>query len=195
MFHKLFAFVVSAAVSWPGGRYVDQTRTFELYVPAGYRVSTGPDKPSDSYIPACSPESSVCFQYPPGRYKGSDFESASVEVTIVGASSHDPCVSPFQAGDPAADRIEPNNPTETIDGLPYVHYSGGGAAAGHESGFDRYRGFDRGTCFVLSAELSYSGGGNPHTRKFSPKDQKQVMAELNSIIKSFRALRKSSPSR
>jgi hypothetical protein len=193
----LFLLIFSATITWPGGTYVDSTRNFQLRLPAGYRVRTGSDKHSDSYIPVCSAASTTCFEHPANRYTGSNFESASVEVTVLDGKTADACIHPGR-GVETVDaltnyKIDPTSPTRFIDGTSFVHNKGGGAASSHEDEFDRYWGFDRGTCYELSTEIStssYAVSKDVLKREFTHKDHAQVTAQLNAIIDSFHALKK-----
>ncbi len=151
-------------------------------------MHTGADKPSRSYIPACSTASTVCFEYPPERYAGSTFGSASVEVTVLDGKTADACHNSGGGVDTADDKIDPTSPTRLIDRIRFFHQKGGGAAAGHELEFDRYRGFDKSTCYVLSTRISYTGGKAISERQFTDKDHANVIAQLNRIIDSFHAL-------
>jgi hypothetical protein len=180
---KLLFLIFSATITWPGGTYVDPARTFELHVPDGYRVRTGPDKPSDSYIGVCSAASTVCFEYPANRYPGSNFESASVEVTVLGGKTAEACINPGKGTatvNASKDyKIDPTSPTRFIDHTRFAHHSGGSAAMSHEEEFNLYRGFDKGACYELSTDISYSSyavSKDVLKREFTHKDDAQVTA-------------------
>ncbi len=91
---KLIFLLVTNGALWSGGEYVDFSRSFQLSVPRDYRARTGADKISKSYIPVCHAESAVCFEYPPRRYVGTTFGSASVEVILSGATTEKACMDP-----------------------------------------------------------------------------------------------------
>ncbi len=92
---RKWAFLLLASGSvWRGGEYIDAQHFFRLRVPAGYRISTGPEKQNDSYLPVCLPTSTICFEFPLGRYSGTNLGSASVEVTVLNAKTAETCLHP-----------------------------------------------------------------------------------------------------
>jgi hypothetical protein len=91
---SLLILLFTIHVVWPGGDYIYPNHSFRLSVPPGYRVRTGTEKASDSYIPVCHADSTVCFEYPSRRFAGSTFGSASVEVTLLSATTEQACIDP-----------------------------------------------------------------------------------------------------
>ena len=185
--YRALLLLFSTVGVWTGGTYVDPDRSFELKVPAGYRVrtGTGAEKASDSYIPVCHPESSVCFEYPAGRYRGTTFGSASVEVFVSPAITKEDCVDP-------AEEVDRSGPMRQIDHIEFTHTRGGGAAMSHDVEFDRYWGFHNGTCFELAAAVTYTNLAvyDPGAiKEFTQRDKAKVADELKAILGSFRALR------
>lgn len=182
--------LLTASAVWPGGKYVDPNRLFELKVPADYRVRTGPDKGSDSYILVCHPDSTVCFEYPANRFPETNFNSASLEVTILKAATENACMDlAMREETTGADRSQP---TRVIDGMKFLHTSGGEGAMSHDIDFHRYWGFDRGTCFELATAIAYTNFAvyEPGAiKEFTAKDKAAVTDELNRIIDSFHALK------
>jgi len=73
--------------------YIAPDQSFQLDVPAHYGLQTGTDKTSGSYIPVCREYSIVCITAPPGRFKGTTFEDASLEVFLLDAQTASTCAS------------------------------------------------------------------------------------------------------
>lgn len=197
---RLLFLLFTIAAIWPGGEYVDPTGSFSLTVPAGYRVRTGPEKGSDSYIPVCHAESSVCFEYPAQRFPGTTFESASVEVTVLTGKTDKACMDAAMYAIPeqndSANGRGVRRPPRVIDGVKFRHIVSGGAAMSHDVDSDVYWGFDRGKCFELTAAVTYTNFfvyDPGQIKEFTSRNKAKVTAELNRIIATFRHF--SSPGR
>jgi len=133
--------------------YISPDRSFELRLPAGFGVETGKQKPSRSYIPVCHDESLVCITFPPGRYTGTNFGDASLEVTLLPAKTAQACLSALPD---ASFQIAAKNPSRAIDGARFLHALIGGAAMSHEITGDQYRNFKNGKCYRLSLQITFT---------------------------------------
>lgn len=177
------------------GKYISPDRSFELSVFPGYRVHTGKDKLSRSYIPVCHADSLVCITLPPGQYEGTTFEDASVEVTLLASKTMQGCLNPgkyeVSLSPDAAFQIDGNNPSRIIDGTRFLHAFEAGSAMSHDIATDRYRGYKNGRCYELALHIAFSNFKvyPPGTIKdFTRQEQRQVRAHLERILDSFRSL-------
>jgi hypothetical protein len=176
-----FMWIISIALALASTKFVSPDHSFELSVLPGYIVHIGKDKPSDSYIPVCHPDSVVCITFPEERFKGTNFGAASVEVAILPDKTSQACLNPGKNA----------SSVELINGTRFVHTLDGGAAMSHFIEIDRYLGFSKGKCFELSAQITstYFGAFDPGTiKEFTKQDEKRVNAQLTRIVDSFRAL-------
>ena len=192
---RLLILLFATNVIWSGGEYIDPNQSFCLSVPPGYRVWTGTEKASDSYIPVCHADSAVCFEYPPKRFAGTTFGSASVEVTILSATTEQGCIDSgkgvISEEANAEYRLGRSRRTQVIDGIKFRHTLDGGAAMSHDIEFNRYWGFDKGKCFELATAVTYTNFAvyaPGQIKQFTNRDQAKVTSELNRIIASFQAL-------
>jgi hypothetical protein len=192
----LFASGQAAVSAEPpsSGKFISADRSFELIVPPGYVVLTSKDK-AGGYTPICHDDSLVCITYPPGRYNGTTFQGASLEVTLLPAKTEKTCINPgkYEVSTlPEAEfRIDANSPKRVIDGVRFLHARTGGAALSHDIVSDLYRGFTHGKCYQLSVRVTFAvfavyDAGT--IKEFTKADQKRVTAELTRILDSFRAL-------
>jgi hypothetical protein len=159
-------------------------------------VYSGRDKPSRSYIPVCHDDSLVCITFPNGEYKGTTFEDASVEVTVLAAAkTAKACLTPGE-NDPSMSpdgefQIDRKSPKRVINGANFLHASRGGAGMNHHIGTDRYRGYLNGRCYELALNVTSSGFGayDPGAiKEFTRRDEKHVRAKFTRILDSFRLL-------
>jgi hypothetical protein len=176
--------------------YICADRSFKLSVPSGYSIHTGKDKPSHSYIPVCHDVSLVCITFPPGQYQGTTFGDASIEVTLLAPKTAEACLNQgtleVSTYPDAVFQIDSRSPTRVIDGVRFLHASGGGAASSHDIASDRYRGYKNGRCYELALSVTFTNFGvyDPGSiKEFSRQDEKQVTEELRRILDSFRSLR------
>lgn len=181
--------------SMSGGTYISADRSFQLNVPPGYGVHTGKDKLYGSYIPICHDDSLVCITYPSGQYKGTTFEDASVEVTLLAPKTSQACLNPgtfdLSTYSDAAFQIDAKSPTRVIDGAPFWHASVGAGASSHDVVGDRYRGYKNGRCYELSLAVTFTNfaafpAGT--VKEFTTQDQMRVATQLRRILGSFRSL-------
>jgi hypothetical protein len=184
--HKLLVLFSAAATVWPGGMYVDTTKTFQLRVPAGYGVENGKDKPAGAYLAVCHAGSAVCLTYPQSKFSGTNFGAASIEVTFATAGDEKTCIA-AEGGQP-----DSSQPSVTIDGVKFAHTLDGDAGMSHNLEINRYRGFDKGKCFELATALSYTDFGvypAGQMKEFTADNRAQVTAELQKIVFSFHVLK------
>lgn len=195
LFYILSMSQALSAQSLPG-KYVSPDRSFELTVPAGYIVLTGSVKTTLSYIPLCRDKSIVCITFPSDRYKGTTFNGASAEVTVLVARTRQACLHPgdyeISTSPDAEFRVDLKNPSRLIDGTRFLRSSSEDAAMSHYVLTDRYRGFDNGKCYELETRVAFSNFGvySPGSiKEFARADQSRVRAELSDIVNSFRSFR------
>lgn len=162
-------------------KYVSPDQSFELSIFRGYGLQTGKGKGSRSYIPVCHDESLVCITVPLGLYPGTNFQDAAVEVTLLPANSVQACLNPG--------KYEVS--TKIIDGTRFLHAPIYGAAMSSDVAGDVYRGYKKRKCYELSLKIAftnfktYSPGA---IKEFTSQEQKQLHAELERILASFRWL-------
>ncbi|MBV8827951.1 MAG: hypothetical protein JO108_01850 [Acidobacteriaceae bacterium] len=143
-------------------------------------------------IPVCHSDSVVCFEYPPHRFAGTTFVSASAEITLLGARTEKACIDPGQdvisEDEHALYHLDSSQPTRVIDGVKFRHTLDGAAAMSSDVEFNRYRGFDKGKCFELATVVTYANiaAYDPgQIKEFTSKDKATVTRELIRIIDSF----------
>ena len=177
------------------GKFISPDRSFELTVPVGYGVQTGKHKRNRSYIPVCHDGSLVCITFPLGRYKGTTFQDASLEVVREQATTANACMNP---GTPALEdppdagfQTAEKKPRRMIDGTQFLHAFDRGAASSHDIETNRYRGYKRGRCYELALHVTFANFSvyDPGTiNEFTKQDKEQVTAQLEQILDSFRFL-------
>ncbi len=177
-------------------KYISRDRSFELSVPSRYGVHTGKEKPSRSYIPVCHDESLVCITAPRGEYEGTTFGDASLEVTLLTAKTMKACLSPGKyessTSRDALFKIDAKDPSRVINGTRFVHASVSAAAMSHDIAIDLYRGYENGRCYELALQMTFTNfNAYPPgaMKEFTKQEQKQVHAQLEQILDSFRSLK------
>lgn len=173
-----------------GGKYISPDHSFELTIPAGYRIQTGREKESSSYIPVCHDESLVCVTFPRGRYEGTTFGDASVEVSLLPAKTEKTCLLPEKSPD-SEFQIDSQNPSRIIDGARFLHSFTEGAAMSHNITVDAYRGYKDGRCYELTVQIGFTNFAvypPGAIKEFTKQDQSKVHRQLMQILDSFRSL-------
>lgn len=193
----LTAFTPRATPAEPpfAGKYSSADGSFEVSVLPGYSVHTGKGKPSQSYIPVCRDESLVCITFPRGRYEGTNFGDASIEISVLPAKTSQACLIPgkFELSTlPDAEiQIDAKNSSRMINGIRFLHAFDGGVALSHWIATDRYRGYKNGRCYELAIQVTCANFHvyEPGTiKEFTEQDEQEVTAQLRRILDSFRSL-------
>ena len=176
------------------GNYISVDPHFELTIPPGFGVHTGKGE-LGGYIPICHDDSLVCITYPLGRYKGTTFNGASMEVTLLPAKTEQACTNPgkyeVSTLSEAEFRIDSNSPSRMINGVRFLQARDGGAASNHNIAADLYRGFTHGRCYELAVRVTFTNFAVYQAgtiREFTSADKEQVNAQLKQILDSFRTL-------
>lgn len=166
-----------------------------MTVPPGYSVHTGKGKPRGGYIAICHDDSLVCITYPPGHYKGTTFDNASVEVTLLPPKTEQACMNPgkyeVSTLPEALFRIDAKSPIRMIGGVRFLHARVGAGAMSHDIVGDVYRGFTYGRCYELAVLVTFTNfAAFPpgRVKEFTPLDEKHIIAQLTRILDSFRTL-------
>lgn len=98
--------------------------------------------------------------FPPGHYKGTTFEDAAVEVTLLPPKSLWACVNPGEyevsTSPDALFQIDAKSPYKMIDGTRFLHSSHGAGAMSHDVAGDVYRGYKNGKCYELSPAITFT---------------------------------------
>ncbi len=149
------------------------------------------------FIPGSTPSGAhrSGVTYPSGRYKGTTFGGASVEVTLLTAKTQQACTSPGKyevSSSPDAEfQIDVKSPSRVIGGTSFLHSSERGAAMSNDIATDRYRGFKNGRCYELALHITFTNfrAYDPGAiREFTRHDEEQVTRQLRQILDSFRSL-------
>lgn len=173
---------------------------FRFAYPADFQVCTrGKIDPCNrSFIPACESDALVCVVYPAEEFKDTNFGAEAFQVREI-LTTHemmtaDVCVTPYPPKNGATVSpwpeflISAERPVEMIGSVEFVHGLNGGAATGHSSGIDLYRGFHKQRCF----ELSISGSGTdpnisePPMKTLTAAEQKKLDRTMSDMLHSFR---------
>ena len=135
-------------------------------------------------------DASICVMFPAERYKGTNFEQASLQVKFVDAKTPGSCSKP--GPDVWPEGISATEPTRLINGVRFAHSRIGAGAMSHELENNVYRAFKNGTCYEVSVKVTFTNFQvyEPGTIKdFTKGDYKRVVQDLMQVLDSFKILR------
>lgn len=174
--------------------FTSPDESFQFTYPTSYAIYTGSevDKAGRrlSYIAVCE-TAVVCVVYPENKYKGTNFGAASFQVREVDeAKSPNACLTPSKKDPNAPDfAVDSKKPQRLINGVSFLHGTGGEGGLGHSMSADIYRAFHHGRCYDLSVNIAITSFAtfDPGTIKEFTGDRR-VRTELLRIADSFQFL-------
>lgn len=166
--------------------YRDSNRRFHILIPGNYTLlaGAGRNKNSESYIPVCSDQAEVCALYPKSRFARTNFEAASVEITVLDGSSQQVC-DETSKNDKQEDEVQ-------IGGVTFKHFVSGVGASSSLLAQDRFIRLQGGSCFQVNlniATTSYAAFDAGSIQEFTARDHAKVKSELFKVVRSLQLSR------